>query len=69
MKEIKFFCDVCGKEFPPNEYSFLTGQLIKVDKDLKSHQIPFEGHYCGDDTIKVLSYIENLKKEVDNKIN
>ena len=61
VKEIRFFCDICSKEFPPQEYSFLIGQLIKVDKDLKSHTIPFEGHYCDQCTNLILGEITKLK--------
>ena len=63
MKTVIFCCDICGKEFPPREFSFLTGQLIKMDKELKAHQVAFEGHHCGDCTKNVLGYIDKLKDE------
>lgn len=66
MKEIKFFCDICDIEFPPKEYAFLTGQLIKIDKDFKQQVIPFEGHYCGKCTNLLLEEITKLKNAKDN---
>lgn len=63
MKQVKLFCDICGKEFPPQEYSFLTGQVIRIDKDLKPQLGTFEGHYCGECTHDLLGYIENKINE------
>lgn len=63
MKTVTFHCDICGKEFPPQEYSFFNGQIIKMDDKLKSHMIPFEGHYCGEDTHKLLEQIAKMKNE------
>ena len=61
MKVLQYFCDVCGKEFQPNEYAFLNGQIVKVTPDLQSQPLTFEGHYCGEDTHKILEYIQELK--------
>lgn len=61
MKEIKFFCDICGKEFLPKEFSFLTGQILKIDEKLNNHHVTFEGHYCGDCTNILLLKIEEIK--------
>ena len=61
MKTITFLCDICGKEFQPNEYAFLNGQIVKVTPDLQPSPLTFEGHYCGEDTHKILNYIQELK--------
>lgn len=66
MKELKYFCDICGKEFPPNEYSFLIGQIIKVDEKLVPHQVPFEKNYCGECTQLLLAEITKLKNAKHN---
>jgi len=63
MKEIKYFCDICGKEFPPKEFSFLNGVIFKIDAQLKAHGSPFEGHYCGEDTKQIIEFIEELSKK------
>ena len=63
MKKIQFFCDICGKEFLPQEYSFLTGQVIKIDKELKSQTIVFEGHYCGVCTNLILDEAAKLREK------
>ena len=60
-KQIKYFCDICDKEFPPQEYSFLTGQIIKVSGELKPELLGFEGHYCDTCTHLIIKHIEELK--------
>ena len=67
MKEIKLFCDVCLKEFPPKEYSFLTGQITRIDSKLQPNLGTFEGHYCDDCTKKILEHIEKLTNESRTK--
>lgn len=63
-QEIKYFCDVCTKEFPPNKtYAFLTGQMLKIDKELQEHCLPFQGHYCSDCTELIIKQVDNLKRE------
>lgn len=61
MKTITFSCDICGKEFPPQEYSFLTGQVVKINQELKPNTVAFEGHYDAECTHKLLEYIAGLK--------
>lgn len=72
MREIKMFCDICGKEFPPQEsqesqesqgYSILAGTIIRIDAQLEASSGTFEGHYCGEDTKKILEHIEKLTNE------
>lgn len=66
MKLTKIFCDICDKEFPPQEYCFLTGQIIKVNTELKPEVLGIEGHYCGEDTHKIIEFIASLKNENNN---
>ena len=66
MKKIIVNCDICGIEFPPQEFSFLNGVIIKIDKDLKTFSEAFEGHYCGECTKKVLEKISELRNENTN---
>lgn len=63
VKTITFFCDICNKEFQPQEYSFLTGQLVKIDEKLNKHPILFEGHYCGECTNLILGEITKMKND------
>lgn len=61
MQQTKFFCDVCGEEFPPKEYCFINGQLTKMDEKLQPHPFAFVGHYCGTCTQDILQHIALLK--------
>ena len=61
VQKISFFCDVCGIEFPPKEYSFLNGQIIKMNAEYKPEPFAFAGHYCGDCTQTILEKISELK--------
>ena len=63
MKQTKLFCDVCGKEFPPKEYCFITGQIIKVNAELRPELIGFEGHFCEEETKKIQEFIAGLANE------
>lgn len=67
MKKIIFNCDICGNEFPPQEYSFLTGQIIKMNEKLEKQNIIFEGHYCGVDTNKLLEEVTKLKNATQTR--
>ena len=63
MQQTKFFCDVCGVEFPPKEYCFINGQLTKLDAEMKPQPIAFVGHYCGDCAQVILEKVALLKEE------
>ena len=68
-QKIQYFCDICGKEFPPQEYSFLTGQLLRLDKDLNQQIGIINGHYCGEDTKQIIAFIEELTNKNANNTN
>ena len=69
MKQTKMFCDVCGKEFLPKEYCFITGQIIKINAELKPELIGFEGHFCEEETKKIQEFIASLANEKNAKHN
>lgn len=69
MKTLIFHCDICGKEFPPQEYAFVNGQIIKIDAELKPHAVQFEGHYCGVCGKLILEYINKLSNAEHNNTN
>lgn len=65
-KVLKYFCDMCEVEFPPNKaYAFLAGQNISVDKELKMYTVPFEGHYCGDCAEAIIKSIHEMRVAKD----
>ena len=64
MKELKFYCDICQKEFLPVEFSFVNGQIEKLNEKLEAQRVSFEGHYCGECTKKILAFIESLGKKL-----
>lgn len=63
MQQTKFFCDVCGIEFPPQEYCFINGQVMKLDVEMKPQTFVFAGHYCGECTQIILKKVALLKEE------
>lgn len=63
MQTIIYNCDICGKEFPPQEFSFLNGQIIKVNEKLEANLAKFSGHYCGECTKQIIEFIEKLGNE------
>lgn len=62
MKEIKCFCDICGKQFPDNlqEFSQFTGAIIKLDAKMNPNQLRFSADYCDTCTKSVLEFIDKL---------
>lgn len=63
MKKIQYFCDICDVEFPPKEFSFLTGQIIKLDDELKQNVLAFEWNFCGECTKMIVDVIDKTKAE------
>ena len=64
MQKIQYFCDICAKECLVQEgLGTLAGFIIKMNQELKSDRIAFEGHYCGECVEKVLQFISEKKDE------
>ena len=66
IQTIIYNCDICGKEFPPKEFGFFSGQTIKVNEKLEPNLLKFDGHYCGECTNQIMGEIIKIANEKDN---
>ena len=59
---VKIFCDICRKECDEVRFGVVSGCIMKMNSEGKPLKMMFEGHYCEDDIVKVLGFIEKESK-------
>ena len=68
MRITKTFCDLCEKECDQVRFGVVSGCIMKMDATGQMNKMIFEGHYCEDDVIKIIGFIESLNaKHNDTK--
>lgn len=64
---IKYFCDICQIECTPQKgLATFAGFLMKLNEKLEMEKVGFEGHYCPEDTEKILLFISEIKNAKHN---
>ena len=63
MRLTRILCDVCEQECDQRRFGVLSGCVLKMNEKAEMGEMIFEGHYCENDVIKVIGFIEKLKNE------
>ena len=67
MRITKTFCDLCEKECDQIRFGVVSGCIAKMNEKGVMGNMVFEEHYCEDDIVKIIEFIEKLKDENTSK--
>ena len=63
MRITKTFCDICEKECDTKLFGVVSGCVAKMDETATPRDMIFEGHYCAEDIVKIIDYIQKLNEQ------
>ena len=68
MRTTKTFCDLCKKECDEMRFGVVSGCVAKMTDKGEMKNMVFEGHYCEDDIVKIIGFIEKLNESANSGV-